>query len=583
MKKITLFCMTLAALAMTACGKPFTVEFQDDGSATIRMSKAVEQTLWIPLDNQAKEVKLSIVGSEERSVPFNTRIAVEKVQYWMPLHLKPSEQEIVIKGCPEQSVAWEALKVGENPNAEQKYRQVAHFTPEIGWINDPNGMVYLDGEWHLFYQYNPMGSRWGNMSWGHAVSRDLVEWEYLPTALYPDEIGAIFSGSCVVDKNNTAGFGKNAMVAIYTSAGRKQQQSIAYSTDNGRTFTKYEGNPVLSSEQADFRDPKVFWHEPTERWIMPLACGNAMEFYSSPNLREWQFESRFGEEYGCHGGVWECPDMFEMPYKDGTKWVLFCSLTKNPEHGSSVQYFVGDFDGHTFTCDTPKEYTDFMGWGRDNYATVTWSNAPDGRRVALGWQNNWQYSGGEEFPTVDYRAYMSLPCELSLIEYEGRAKLISKPVKELSNYLQEIYTQGNIEVASQHELPVELSGEDALWIEFTVENTDAQTMGLTLSNDKGEEVKIYFDNSEQALKVDRTKAGDSSFHEKFAGVVSAPMSSAKEQRLTIVVDRASVECFSDISATSDLVFPSQGYNHISLHTTAGNATVKKIEVSKIAK
>ena len=568
---------------MAACGKPFSIEFTGDDSATIRMSKAQEQTLWIPVDNRADEVQLTVVGSEEITVPLNVRMAVERVQYWMPLHLNAATQEITIKGCPQQSVAWEALKMGENPNAEQKYRQVAHYTPQIGWINDPNGMVYHNGEWHLFHQYNPMGSRWGNMSWGHAVSRDLVKWEYLPTALYPDQIGAIFSGSCVIDKNNTAGFGKDAMVAIYTSAGRKQTQSIAYSTDNGRTFTKYDKNPVLTSEQVDFRDPKVSWHEPTQRWIMPLACGNAMEFYSSPNLREWQFESRFGEEYGCHGGVWECPDLIEMPYKGGTKWVLFCSLTKNPDHGSSVQYFVGEFDGHTFTCDTPKEYTDFLGWGRDNYATVTWSNAPEGRTVALGWQNNWLYGSDEEFPTTDFRAYMSLPCELTLIEYNGRAKLVSQPVKEFSAYLQGIYTQNDIEVTEQYALPVELSGEDALWIECVVENADAEAMGIKLSNDKGEQVAISFDNSKQAFKVDRTQAGESSFHEKFAGVVEAPMSAAKEQRLTVVVDRASVECFTDISATSDLVFPAQGYNHITLYTAGGKATVKEIKVSRLEK
>ena len=314
---------------------------------------------------------------------------------------------------------------------------------------------------------------------------------------------------------------------------------------------------------------------------MPLACGDAMEFYSSPNLRDWQFESRFGEEYGCHGGVWECPDLIEMPYKGGTKWVLFCSLTKNPDHGSSVQYFVGDFDGHTFTCDTPKEYTDFLGWGRDNYATVTWSNAPEGRTIALGWQNNWLYGGDEEFPTTDFRAYMSLPCELTLIEYNGRAKLVSQPVKEFSAYLQGIYTQNNINVTEQYALPVELSGDDALWIECVVENADAEAMGIKLSNDKGEQVVIGFDNSKQAFKVDRTQAGESSFHEKFAGVVEAPMSAAKEQRLTVVVDRASVECFTDISTTSDLVFPAQGYNHITLYTAGGKATVKEIKVSRL--
>ena len=565
---------------MMACGKPFVIEIQGD-SATIRINKPQEQTLWIPLDNKADDARLTVVGSEEITVPLNARVAVESVQYWMPLNLDSSTQEIIIEGVPAEAAAWQALKVGENPNKEEKYRQLAHFTPEFGWMNDPNGMVYHNGEWHLFYQHNPMGSRWGNMSWGHAVSRDLVKWEYLPIAIYPDEVCTIWSGSCVIDKDNTAGFGKDAMIAIYTSAGSKQTQSIAYSTDNGRTFTKYENNPVLESEQVDFRDPKVFWHAPTQRWIMPLACGNAMEFYSSPNLREWHFESRFGEEYGCHNGVWECPDLFELPYKDGTKWVLICSIWKNNQHGSSVQYFVGDFDGHTFVCDTPKEYTDWVGWGRDNYAIVTWDNAPDGRRVSLGWQDNWQYASGEEFPTTDFRAYMSLPCELKLIEHEGRAKLVSQPVKEYQNYLQPILKQSDIKIAEQYAVPAEVGENEALWIECVMENGGAQMMGVVLSNDNGEEVKIYFDNKEQAFKVDRTKAGDSSFHDNFAGVAAAPMSSAKEQRLTIVVDRASVECFTDISATSDLVFPAQGYNHITLYTVGGEATAKEIKVSRL--
>jgi fructan beta-fructosidase len=261
--------------------------------------------------------------------------------------------------------------------------------------------------------------------------------------------------------------------------------------------------------------------------------------------------------------------------------VLFCSLTKNPEHGSSVQYFVGEFDGHTFVCDTPKEQTDFVGWGRDNYAIVTWSNAPDGRRVALGWQNNWQYGSEEEFPTTDFRSYMSLPCELKLIEHEGRAKLISQPVKEFSSYLKEIHAQQDIAITADYKVPVTLSEKKALWIECLLENKSAQTMGVVLSNDKGEEVKIYFDNKAQAFKVDRTKSGEVDFHEMFAGEIEAPMSSAKQQKLTIVVDRASVECFTDISATLDLVFPTQDYNHITLYTVGGEATAKEIKVSQL--
>ncbi len=580
MKRLKGLCLLLVAAMMAACSAPFKVEFEPEDKATIHITGS-PKCLWLPVDNEAPSVSLAVVDSDKIPSPLGIHLAVEKVEYYMPLYLDDTTREIVIEGAPQQAIAWEKLCVGDNPNPQQMYRQAAHFTPEFGWINDPNGMVYHNGEWHLFYQYNTMGSRWGNMSWGHAVSRDLVKWEHLPTALYPDALGAIFSGSAVIDKNNTAGFGQNAMIAIYTSAGAAQTQSIAYSTDNGRTFTKYDNNPVLKSNQPDFRDPKVSWHEPTQRWIMPLACGNAMEFYSSADLREWRFESRFGEEYGCHGGVWECPDLFELPYKGGTKWVLFCSLTRDEQHGSSVQYFVGDFDGHTFTCDTPKEYTDFVGYGRDNYAIVTWSNAPDGRKVALGWQNNWQYASGEKFPSVGYRGYMSLPCELQLIEWQGKAKLVSKPVKEFDSYLREVYTQSDIALTSQQRLPIEINGEKAVWIDLVAENGGAEVVGVKLSNDENEEVNIYFDHAANAFKVDRTKACDSSFHHKFAGEVSAPISSAKEQRLTIVLDHASVECFTDISATSDLVFPTNPYKHITLYTAGGDATIKQIKLREL--
>ena len=579
MKNLKNLWLLLISAAAVACSTPFEVTFESNDRAIIRINEKT-QCLWLPVDNEAPSVQLSVVDNAKITTPLNICLAVEKVEYYMPLYLDATMRDIVIEGCPQQAIAWQKLCVGGDPNLTQEYRQAAHFTPLLGWINDPNGMVYHDGEWHLFYQYNTMGSRWGNMSWGHAVSRDLVKWEHLPTALYPDAIGAIFSGSAIIDKHNTAGFGENAMVAIYTSAGAAQTQSIAYSHDNGRTFTKYENNPVLKSDQRDFRDPKVTWHEPTQRWIMPLACGNAMEFYSSTNLREWHFESRWGEEYGCHEGVWECPDLIEMPYKGSTKWVLFCSIWRNEQHGSAVQYFVGDFDGHTFTCDTPKEHTDWIGYGRDNYAIVTWSNAPNGRKVALGWQNNWQYASGEMFPSVGYRGYMSLPCELQLIEWEGNAKLISKPVKEFDNYLKEVYAQSEITITEQHTLPVEISDQKAVWIELTAENKGADVVGVKLSNDEGEEVNIYFDHAAKAFKVDRTKAGDSSFHELFAGEISAPMSAAAEQQLTIVLDHASVECFTDISTTSDLIFPTKRYKHITLYTTS-EATIKELKVKEL--
>ena len=586
MKKI-LFAL-LVLISSTTFGRGLSLDVKTE-SATINLDKARKQTLWLPIDNSAKEVKMLVKGSPLFTEPVTVRLADKQVECWMPLHLDKGTSQIEITGCKPEYVAWQNLKLGKNPNPKiEDYRQRIHFSPEIGWTNDPNGMVWHKGEWHLFFQYNPLGTRWGNMSWGHAVSKDLVKWEQLPTALYPDSLGMIYSGSAIIDKHNTAGFGKDAMIAIYTSSYKSksikcQQQSIAYSLDRGRTFTKYEGNPVLPSTRRNFRDPKVFWHEPTARWIMPLACGQGMEFYSSTNLKEWQFESRFGDKYGCHFDVWECPDLVELPYKGGTKWVLFCSITKDAQHGSSVQYFVGEFDGHTFTCDTPEAYTDWINYGRDNYATVTWSNVPDGRCVALAWQNNWKCCSREKFPTVGYRGYMSLAYELQLIEYEGKAKLVSRPAREYDDYFKHPIRKSNLTVDGDQTLHHFKSFNGAYRLTLEFDKINASTFGIRLSNDKGEKVDICFDTTKREFKVKRCASGQVDFSEKFPRGSTAPMSTADKQALTIIVDRASVECFTDIAAASNLVFPAEGYNHIELFTSGGSVVATSAEIARGAR
>ena len=571
---------------MTAFAHPFSVQQQGD-EVVINLRKAKRQTLWIPIENCVNESVMVVEGSSLYTVPMTVRLATDRVETYMPLQLDKGTKTIKFSECKSGMVAWDNLKIGKNPNPQiEDFRQAIHFTPELGWINDPNGMVWYNGEWHLFFQYNPFGTRWGNMSWGHAVSKDLVEWKQLPTVMYPDALGAIYSGSAVIDKANTAGFGKDAMIAIYTSSmsnrdksKKYQQQSISYSLDNGRTFTKYEGNPVLPSTRRNFRDPKVFWHEPTSRWIMPLACGKGMEFYSSTNLKEWRFESRFGDKYGCHFGVWECPDLIELPYKNGTKWVLFCSITKSVEHGSSVQYFVGDFDGHTFKCDTPESYTDWVNYGRDNYATVTWSNVPDGRVVALAWQNNWKCCSREKFPTVGYRGYMSLAYELQLIEYEGKAKLVASPAREYEAYFRHKQQYGEIALNGKHDLASLKSVDGAYRIKLDIAKMDA-VCGVRLSNDGGEYVDICFDKSKREFRVDRRASGQVDFNDRFPSVSVAPMSAAESQTLTIIVDRASVECFTDVTAVSNLVFPAKAYNRIELYTSEGTAVVANAEIAR---
>ena len=311
----------------------------------------------------------------------------------------------------------------------EQYRPQVHFTPAKNWINDPNGMVYADGTYHLFYQYNPQGNSWGNMSWGHATSTDLIHWTEKDVALTRDELGAIFSGSAVIDKNNTAGFGANAMIAIYTSAGDdgKQQQSIAYSTDGGKNFTRYSGNPVIKNDDDNLRDPKVFWHEQSKQWVMALAKGWKMgvELYGSTDLKNWRHLSTFFVPLtGRPSLQWECPDLLQF----GDKWVLLVSVNPGgPITGSGTMYFVGQFDGTTFTADD-LSYPLWLDYGMDNYAGVTWSNMGD-RKVMIGWMNNWSYAG--DVPCSPWRSAMTLPRELKLIEYDGKPLLANTVVSEI--------------------------------------------------------------------------------------------------------------------------------------------------------
>ncbi len=306
---------------------------------------------------------------------------------------------------------------------DEPFRSVYHHSPAANWMNDPNGMFYdeANGVWHLYYQHNPFGTTWGPMHWGHATSTDLLTWEEHPIVLYPDSIGTIFSGSAVIDKKNTAGFGENAIVAIFTQSERiGQHQSIAYSTDGGYTFTKYEGNPVLMGDIADFRDPKVFWDEQSNQWTMALACQQEIRFYGSPNLKDWTYLSSFGKDLGAHGGVWECPELIKLKMTNDqmvNKFVLLVSINPGgPFGGSATQYFVGDWDGKTFTPAPQGEGREgaskWLDYGKDNYSTFTFHNSPDGRLVAIGWMSNWQYA--EVVPTVAFRSQNTIARDLFL-------------------------------------------------------------------------------------------------------------------------------------------------------------------------
>lgn len=450
-------------------------------------------------------------------------------------------------------------------NTGEQYRSVYHFTPEKNWMNDPNGLVYFEGEYHLFYQYYPEDNVWGPMHWGHAVSSDMIHWKRLPIALYPDNLGYIFSGSIIVDWDNTAGFGTKenpSMIAIYTyhdMEGKKakrmdyQTQAIAYSLDKGRTWTKYKQNPVISNPGIkDFRDPKVIWHKESARWIMSLAVNNHVNIYSSKDLKEWKKESEFGENIGSHGGIWECPDLFPVKDEEGNlKWVLLVSLNPNgPQGGSATQYFVGNFDGSIFTPDDGT--IRWLDYGADNYAGVTFSNIPkeDGRRLFIGWMSNWQYA--KVVPTYSWRSAMTLPRELILRKNENGYFIQSNPVAEINNIL---------EVSEAIDSKVHIAKKSSYFIEIHQGISD---LNISLSNNVQESFKISIQDG--VLFTDRTKSGDSSFSKEFAAVHKAGIKIETISNIKIFVDNSSVEIFINDGelVMTELVFPTYPLTIISL-------------------
>ncbi len=452
----------------------------------------------------------------------------------------------------EQPTVPDASAVGRN----EQYRPQIHFTPAKNWMNDPNGMVYQDGVYHLFYQYNPQGNDWGNMSWGHAISTDLMHWTEQSVALMRDELGAVFSGSAVIDKDNTAGFGANALVALFTSAGDdgKQQQSIAYSTDGGKNFTRYGGNPVIKNDDDNLRDPKVFWHEQSKQWVMALAKGWKMgvEFYGSTDLKSWRHLSTFFKELpGRPSLQWECPDLLQF----GDKWVLVVSVNPGgPILGSGTMYFMGLFDGTTFTADE-RDYPLWLDYGMDNYAGVTWSNTGN-RRIMIGWMNNWSYAGN--VPCSPWRSAMTLPRELKLANVHGQALLTTDVVTEIENISGEWQTVSNGQNFPEAK---------AYHLQMTLPLT--QAAAITLQNGQGEKLSFDVSPSERAIIGHRTSA---SGRTNFNGTFSVPSMRAPlnvegdEVLLDFYIDQSSVELLSNHGAMSQttLVYPTSVYNSVSV-------------------
>ena len=514
--------------------------------------KTADKYILLPVEEEEGYAHIRVIKDNQVVKEFNCKLAINKTDYSVPLDISEYGGDVLLDiqfsgdkrsiGLINNFVCWKDIKATNmfDSKNREKFRSIYHHTPVYGWMNDPNGMFYKDGVWHLYYQYNPYGSQWENMTWAHSTSTDLIHWKNHGEVIQPDALGTIFSGSSVVDKENTAGVGKDAVVAFYTSAGAAQTQSIAYSTDNGETFKKYVNNPILTSDVPDFRDPNVFWNEEVKQWNLILAAGQQMNIYSSKNLKDWKFESSFGEGYGNHGGVWECPDLLKM----GDKWVLICNINPGgPFGGSATQYFVGSFDGHKFTCESKPEVTKWMDYGKDHYATVSFSNAPDGRIVVLPWMSNWQYAN--QVPTQQFRSANGLPRDLGLYSYNGEDYVSVKPSPEV--------------FAAFEKKP---SGrlQPAAYIEVTNIKSNAS---IVLSNDKGERVTMVYDGKNATFSMDRTESGVTDFHSDFKAKTVAPTNGVIKS-MQIFIDRCSIEAFDTEGkvAMTNLVFPSKPYDKI---------------------
>lgn len=484
-----------------------------------------------------------------------------------------------------------------SPQEEQLYRPHYHFTPQNGWMNDPNGLFYLEGTYHLFFQHNPENSKWGSLHWGHATSTDLMTWVEHPDAIAPDKLGYIFSGSAVVDNDNTSGFGngKNTpVVAIFTyhdmdkeKAGNidVESQAIAYSLDKGKTWTKYSDNPVLKNPGIrDFRDPKVFRDETRQQWVMVLAAQDRTHFYTSKNLKDWKFLSEFGKDFGSHDGVWECPDLFPLKI-EGTneeKWVLIVNINPGgPNGGSAAQYFVGDFDGKTFKMDDAftkqlqKEKTLWLDWGRDNYASVSFDNVPDYKRTIIGWMSNWEYAA--DVPTERWRSSSTIPREVSLKKTSDGYTLRNLPVHQLSDYKGKSVQKTTTLKSTQILLKTGELDLTKTVADFDIKNLKEEIYTFTISNDLGEKVSFGINNKEHYLFVDRQHSGRIDFKDNFADRISkAPLDKAySEASFKILLDKTSLEIFfnNGEKVMTEIFFPNKPYSELSMATEAKGTSV----------
>ena len=620
-------CLMLMASATTsAFAQKMNIEHK--GDTTIIKVENPTKYLLLPIQEEKDEAQVLLDTGSKDDTWMDVRLAQNGSDYFVPFALgKGKTATVKILGLKKDALALSLLKLSntfDTTNTDY-YRPSYHFTPLYGWMNDPNGMVYKDGEYHLYFQYNPYGSKWGNMHWGHAVSKDLVHWENLDPAIARDPVGHIFSGSSVVDKKNTAGFGKDAIIAIYTnhSVNHGEVQCIAYSNDNGRTFTKYEGNPVLTPFDGlkDFRDPKVFWYEKGKCWYMIVSADKETRFYKSKNLKKWTYVSAFGKGLGQQPCQYECPDFFQLPVngdKKKMKWVMTMNI--NPGcwfGGSATEYFVGDFDGKNFTCPDAHDVK-WLDWGKDHYATVTFSNTGD-RVLGITWMSNWQYANLTPFK--QNRGANGLPRELKLYEKNGKYYISEDVAPEVYALRKDTKNLADASVADAKDLKgVAANMEGAFEIEADVTPDANGIAGIEISNNKRERTMIYFDMKQGKVVMDRTESGLTDFGKQavphdielawdkqraaegkepariansinykndFALATWAPLSLCEDGKKTyhvdIFVDKSSVELFVDGGriAMTNLVFPVAPYENLKLYTQGGKAEFKNLKVHKL--
>jgi len=497
---------------------------------------------------------------------------------------------ILLTGC----LTFQSIAQKVKPYSEQ-YRPQVHYSPQKNWMNDPNGMFYLNGKYHLLYQYSPFTLRpdFEKMHWGHAVSTDLVHWKQLPLSagLEPDEQGAIFSGSAVVDINNTSGFGKDGkipVVAIFTHhnmegerGGRNdfQTQSLAYSLDEGNTWTKYSDNPVVKNPGIrDFRDPKVFWYGDGKKWIMTLATKDRITFLSSPDLKNWTKESEFGASEGEHGGVWECPDLFPMTLKGKTHWVLLVSINPGgPNKGSATQYFIGQFDGKRFVSENKD--TRWIDFGPENYAGVTWSGTGK-RKIFLGWMNNWSYA--DKLPTSTWSGASTFPRELNLVNINGQTYIRSEPAKELNLIKLSGPNLRKFTFSGHQDLSKKIGKLPEQYI-LKLNIGHLKAYKIILSNHQREKIEIGYNQESNTFFIDRIHSGLVGFHQDFPAKLVAPrISTSKSSQLTLLVDVSSIELFADegTSVLTSTYFPSTPFDTVSLEN-AEKITISNLSINPL--